>query len=419
MPRRQKPLDHPRRTILNPAAPSYRRVIRMEGQIGTHIDIIRFLSRYTTDYSTPVGCTFAQARDEYFAMIGELVAEFLDYDLDLAQEAKHTDDFIDLMVKEVVGRGRKEEERNASYHWPRILWFLKLQTILEDEKRSISEAIVEGWKWFVNVDGYPATYRNAGEVTRWWHANGAEQLKEEFLRNMTVNRERLEALVAGLQDTNMERLEFVEQEIVGCILEFRELGIALDVDHPAVTPPDSARRMPECPVCHVQLKKEEIGSMAEHRPVQTSCGHLFGYVCFRESFQRRGECPECGNLPIGPMYITSVDELLESCDRELKWLNARAKFQDAESPHSALEKLGLVLEPAEEIRRRLHYWEAHIGGLGLEWAGLKDNGAYLARERLAALIKGSAARYKEAVLMQMQVGARRQWLEFIERVLPE
>ncbi|KAF2689881.1 hypothetical protein K458DRAFT_356250 [Lentithecium fluviatile CBS 122367] len=306
----------------------------------------------------------------------------------------------------------KEEREHKRRCWPRIFWFLGLQGILEDERLTVQQAIVEGWKWFLDPEQYPVRYGEAGRAAEVWREMGVEW-QERFLQSFVVNEKKLELVRGGVGDRG-SRLA----ESLGYLLEFWALGSQIDVDHPAVTPPDLARHMPKCYVCGEQLKKEEIGGTAAHRPVQAACGHLSGYVCLRKWFTRHADCPQCGGELSGSQYQASPEAVLESYDRELKWLHPPIEFKDAETPHSMLDKLLLIFETAEEIRGRLKHWGAYADGMHSEWARLQDTGAYLARERLLSVLKMDTAGYRHAVLLHVRVGARRLWIDSLDQVIP-
>jgi hypothetical protein len=404
--------------MLSPSGQAYKRVIRLEGQVITYVRILRFLARYQINFPTATDLLLAGARDRYFDHIEELIGDFLSQGLDLVREAQNTERFINLMSSAYFGDIRDKEERERNHHWPKILWFLALQAILEDENLSVAEVIVKGYEWFLDSEQYPARYGCAEVFSMTWHLLSAER-KQQFLQSLTLDKNKLGQFLEGLEKIDLNQPPFERQEGVGCMLEFKSLDLQLDADHPNVTPPDTARHMPKCQRCDQQLRKDEIGGNAEHRPVQTTCGHLFGYICLRKWFETHPDCPQCGKELSGLGYPASAQEVLESCDRELKWIHPPLNFVDAESPNSALEQLALVLEPVAEIQRRLRHWGPYSGGMPWEWARLRDTGAYLARERLRAVMQKRGVRYRQAVRLQVQVGARRLWLDFLERVLPE
>jgi hypothetical protein len=296
---------------------------------------------------------------------------------------------------------------------------LKLQEIFQDERLSVQEAIVEGWKLFLEPEQYPVKYCGVGDASEVWSIMSAEH-QTRFTESLTLNEEKLREMVAQMKQVDIAWPLFKEEESLGCLHEFNLLGFKLDIDHPALTEPDSARRMPECPICKKILRKAEIGSIAEHRPVQTSCGHLFRNSSIVDAFGRNNDdvCPQCGKRVEGPRHPFSPGDVMASCDRVLMWVQQPISFEDVESPDSTFEKLLFIFQPADEIRRRMQYWTPYERGVLVEWARMKDTGAYLARERLAATLKGDATRYREVVRRQMQVAARRQWLGFLDDVLP-
>ena len=88
------------------------------------------------------------------------------------------------------------------------------------------------------------------------------------------------------------------------------------------------------------------------------------------------------------------------------------------SPHTYLEKLGIVFEDADAIREHLHCWLNAPYAAYVELLALFDLALYLARDRLGAAVRGDVIEFREVVGRQFQVEARIQWLEFLRSCHP-
>jgi hypothetical protein len=136
----------------------------------------------------------AGARDKYFEAINELIHVFLFRGLDLVEEARNTERFIKLMVREYFGVFRSEEEREQKRHWPKIFWFMRLQEILEEESLSVGEAFVKGFEWFIDAEQYPTRYETTEVFSKTWSRLSAER-QQQFLQSLKLDKTKLGQLV--------------------------------------------------------------------------------------------------------------------------------------------------------------------------------------------------------------------------------
>jgi hypothetical protein len=191
--------------------------------------------------------------------------------------------------------------------------------------------------------------------------------------------------------------------------EFRAQGRTLDVVLPKRVNPARSKFGP-CPICDVQLLREDVGTANEHLPVEIMCGHIFGYGCIQKHFRGlpRWTCPTCHvDLTAAPQHPTRPEEVLESCEKVSKWLEAPMQFVVSEAPHSFLDKLALVFEPADDICEHMLHWLPDPEGTYADCSRINDLMLYLARQRLEAAIKRDVMKHREIVVLQVQAGARR------------
>ena len=215
--------------------------------------------------------------------------------------------------------------------------------------------------------------------------------------------------------------DILMHEMSVCKREFRAQGKTLDVVLPKLVNPARSKFGP-CSICDVQLLKENVGTANAHRPVDIRCGHIFGFACIQKYFQGlpRWTCPTChADLTAAPQHPINPGEVLESCDRVLKWLEAPIQLVVPEAPHSYPNKLALVFEPANDIREHMLHWPPSPEDAYAERFRIDDLVLYLARDRLDAAIKKDVVKYREIVVLQVQAGARRAWLAFRARCYPD
>jgi hypothetical protein len=211
-----------------------------------------------------------------------------------------------------------------------------------------------------------------------------------------------------------------EHEMRGCLVSFSEQKKALDKTMPLMVSP-SKQELGDCPICNVPLLKEDFGTNKEHRPVEIPCGHIFGSSCVKQHFQPPKDwlCPVCNrNLNAAPHNPVTPSELVASCDRILQWLDPPTDIVFLVEPHSYLEKLTRIFEPADAIRKHPDNWLIMPHESYAELLRLQDLALYLTRDRLDAAAKGDTVRFRETVVQQMQVAAKIEWLEFFGRCHP-
>jgi hypothetical protein len=420
--RSHTPFLLPRRAYTSPDSPSYTRIIRLEGQILALISILRFHLRYAPYFlvNTSLDALRLAPLPMYFNVIEELVGH-INEGCDL-NSARNAGELVRLARKRYFDRVRRqcgEEEVEKEGHWSKILWFAGLQRILEDENLDLGEAVRRGWEWFMDAEGFPASYGGLGEWVVGWHELDKEK-QGQFLQIFKVDADALRVMAKEVEGMLLKGPTVLEHEIRGCLVSFSEQKKELDVTMPLMVNP-SKQRLGDCPICDVSILKEDIGTNKEHRPVEIPCGHIFGSSCIKEHFvpPRDWLCPVCKrNLIAAPRHPVTPSELVESCDRILKWLDPPTHIDYLEGPNSYLEKLTLIFEPADAIRKHFDNWLIMPQESYAKLLRLQDLALYLARDRLDAAGKGDTAQFRKAVAQQMQVVARLEWSEFLVRCHP-
>ncbi|KAF1957220.1 hypothetical protein CC80DRAFT_389601, partial [Byssothecium circinans] len=408
----------PRKFHTNPSTSSYNNIIRLEGQIMDIMSIkfiLGFSYRYQPQSTTNIQIALVATREMYFEMIDELENSFLNQGMDLAREARNTENFLRLM-KECYFDTMSEEERENPQHWPRIWWFTKLQQILEDEALSLGESMIEGWKWFIDPEQYPAKFAGAKGFMQVWAAPDPAT-KRTFLESFALDEDSLNAWVSEMKTMKIKFQEIEDYEVTGAIGEFRARDLLFDVDHPAVRAPTS-QDLGTCSLCCELLKADQTGTQLFHRPVQTSCGHIFGYSCLKDWFARDVACPDCKRDLFAITCVPSAREALASCDRGLKWVGPPIKVEGPQEPHDFISKLALIFEPADEIRRHMSFWAKGASTLEVEENRLNEMGLYLARERLEAVVQRDKAAWRRVLQKQVVVGAAAMWKFFLWKIMP-
>ncbi|KAF2449130.1 hypothetical protein P171DRAFT_427408 [Karstenula rhodostoma CBS 690.94] len=454
-----------RRALIDPDDKAYNRVIRLEGQIATLVQIHRFLWRYKVcnrDYTIETD-TFADAilaesyaenaahhsratfikddatfeelkakrkrqmtdafldagRMVYFDMIEELIDRFLNQGVDLAYEGYNLGSFVG-MIKRGYLRWLPRKEREREGLWAKIWWLRRLQEILEDEKLSLSEALVKGWQWFVDPEQWPTTSSGRPEYADMWKQLEAER-KRTFLDDFAIDEEKLDAWMSGVSTQGFCCKNVAEEEGEGLQHEFRAAGADFTSE---LNVPKLAEEALEdgstCSICGEGYSLENRGTERSHVPVRiTPCGHVFGWRCLvtpMENHTGDGRCATCNVRMCG---CTSPQDVIDGCDKFLGWLQPPTQLDNTTGPDSYLSRLMLIFKPADEIRRRLRYWVPHASSIAADLSKMGDLGMYQARERLAAVVKKDVSRYRDVVMKQTQATAQRLWLEFLGNVLPQ
>ncbi|KAF1833685.1 hypothetical protein BDW02DRAFT_500035 [Decorospora gaudefroyi] len=401
----------PRRSYIPHRSPSYTRIIRLEGQILSLVSILKFHLRYAPSWpDTALTALRLAVLPMYFEAIDRLIFH-IDHGIDF-NRARNADGLI------YVARPRPSAVENED-HWPKTLWFAEFQRGFEDDSVSIAEALKRGWEWFMDLDGFPARYTAVKEWALGWHELEAEK-RRQFLEVFQIDRDALLGMAREVKGMSLTGPAMLNHEKTSCVVGFLEQKRPLDVVLPRMVNP-SRQKLGECSICKVGLLKEEVGTTKEHRPVEIPCRHIFGASCIKNHFAatKRWVCPACGtNHYAVQHHPTTASEVLESCDRLLKWLDPPALVHLPVEPHSYLDKLTLIFEPADAIRKDLHNWNNEPRDSYAEYLRLSDLALYLTRDRLHAAIRGDTDRFREVVAQQVQIGSRIVWLEFLWRCHP-
>ena len=356
----------------------------------------------------------------YFDMIEELIRTFLNAGIDLAYEGHSLNSFIRLVRRCYLSRlPRVEREKEGL--WSKIWWFQRLQDILEDERNSVSQALINGWHWFVNPEQWPTKSSNRKEYTDMWLSLSQER-RDQFLDDFSLSEDKLMACISKLSTQDFCCENALGEEGVGMKRELRAAGIPItDYLNVPRLAEEALRDGSACSICGEGYGMESTGTEQSHAPVRvTPCGHVFGWRCLMARLnsarsRENGNCTECG-----VRFCACVEprDLLSGCGEILRWLNPPMELKNTTGPHSFTNKLMLVFEPADEVRKRLKYWQPHGADIGRERAQLRDLGVYLAYERMTAVSERNITGYREAVLKQTYAIAQRLWIEFLDGVLP-
>jgi hypothetical protein len=208
--RQQRPL--PRRLTKNPRSPRYTCVIRLEGQVLTLIQILRFRlrhSRYPPDNSLAI--LIWGPLNAYFTMIDQLVAACLDNGLDM-NGARSADNLIRRVAWYVDQVSEEDNEVETAKLWPTMLWFQELQMILEDEKMGLEQALVKGWRWFMNPESYGVRSMGLVEYALGWQ--GLDAVKQaRFLEMFKINAKALKEWTSSVESMTLRDPEILMHEM--------------------------------------------------------------------------------------------------------------------------------------------------------------------------------------------------------------
>ncbi|KAH6881450.1 hypothetical protein BKA58DRAFT_2461 [Alternaria rosae] len=147
----------------------------------------------------------------------------------------------------------------------------------------------------------------------------------------------------------------LDREQVGCIKIFPAQDRPLDAVVPLMLNPWK-QNLGSCSLCSTALRKQNIGSEKPHRPVEIPCGHIFGSECIVSNFCKHEvwSCPFCEESLVNVAHHpATATEVIASCDCILKYLDPPASVTFPASPHTYLEKLGIIFEDADGIRGHL------------------------------------------------------------------
>jgi hypothetical protein len=395
--------------------PFFNHIIRIEGQINTATEILRFRLRYA-DVKTEAERTIRLAQCEYFNMIDQLQNEFLNHNIDLVWGSVNLDHFILNMWKLYFERPGHVpfELRNSPHHWPKLFFFQELQMIFEDERHSITEALVQGWQLYMKRDGYPARFDDdVADFITVWHSVD-QVLRDELLQSFEMTTEGIKQW-PELQRIDLSYASSIGAEIHGLLLELHLSfpDLRLDISHPRLHKPED-RECASCPICFLQLKEGEVGGIMEHRPVKTVCNHIFGYSCIREWWKSSLTCPMCReDFNFAARHIPTPEEFLQAVDRQLDWIEPEPRISVPSQPHSYIDKLTVIFRPADEVRKRIVSQVYDTKKVATEADVLGRCAAYLARDRLRAVIDQDKELFQTTVQLQAQVFARRAYFGFL------
>ncbi|KAF2874280.1 hypothetical protein BDV95DRAFT_604467 [Massariosphaeria phaeospora] len=400
----------PRHLTIDPESDAFNKVVRLEGQVEAVSKALLFRSLYQVEDSDVPQVVIEGVR-RYFILLRHLFEKFLRRGLDLANGAQTLDQFVE-MINIKYFACMPAARREAAHHWPGIIWFQRLQMLLENQNLSLDQAIIDGWHWFLTPGQYPS--RNRGPCVLAWKAMDDVQ-QHAFLERFRIDESALRKTASGTPVPDLSDPSIQELEARGLRRLFLlHLGIGLDVEHPKVEKP-TGWDWSDCLICTVPLVVDEIDTRSEHRPVQTVCGHVFGYACLQKWFdQKKESCPTCRqDFQWTETYQASPEEVLRSADRCLRWSGPPCTFQAGVAPHSALDKFLLVFEPAHEIRRAMLRTGFAAEVMRKERLQLQELEGFVARDRLDAVLKGDVHGYQSAVQLQWQVFARLEWFRFV------
>ncbi|KAF2003773.1 hypothetical protein P154DRAFT_590210 [Amniculicola lignicola CBS 123094] len=407
--RSPQPPSYPRHLTINPNSDAYNKVIRLEGQIQAAVSLLKFRIRYaalTPSLILPSPLTNALSR--YFNLIGDFIDDLYD-GVDLAG-ARNADELIDMVTREYlhgfddIDHGEDMDDKEG--FWPIVFWRQTLQCILEDMNLGVEGA---------TMDVYGKGIRD--KVTFWHNLDGNAQAL--FLRHFSLGasmakRWRAEVRALTLDDPAAPSIEARTLEWEYAVLM---PNLKLDVYHPRVDWP-TRFDFTQCSICLEGLFPRDIGTRVEHRPVQTICGHIFGHPCLLSWFRKHESCPMCRT---GFEYTMrnkpSPSELLESCDRVLRWqfIVPQNALQMPE-PHSCLDNLATILsEPPYVVRENMGRLTISRDELGQLLGVMRMPGLFLARDRLDAVLRGDVTRYREIVEKQLEELGRREVYSFLNR----
>ncbi|KAF2110701.1 hypothetical protein BDV96DRAFT_479154, partial [Lophiotrema nucula] len=415
----------PRSLTIDPNSEDFNRVVRLEGQINTAVELLRYRLRYTQSQDAPPG--LYAAVEAYFSTIDQLQSNFLSIGLDLAGARNH-DDFVRLVNQGFFGPMRPDL-RASPHWWPMLLWTGKFQKILENEGLSIQDALIEGWRYFMTPGDHPWWGNEIVQYRSLWHSLSTSD-QTRFLEHLRVGREVVEGGEGEIQTFNLQHPRITEIEAIGCRREFASLrGLnslieqeaRLDSNHPQMDKP-TEDEVSTCPICLEDLKKEEIDTAAEHRPVKTTCGHVFGYSCIREWFgQQPGSgCPNCRrSFSFSSRHRFSPEEVLAAYDQRMRWWPPPPNIQFPPEPYTHLAKLIIIFEPADVIRCQLLRYRFQMSRIAEENADLILRLRYIARDRLAAALSGDVERYRSVIREQVHLRARQFMFIFLNYWHPD
>ncbi|KAF2737044.1 hypothetical protein EJ04DRAFT_550855 [Polyplosphaeria fusca] len=409
--------SEPRRIRLTPDNVEFSNVLRLEGQIELAIQILTYMDLYSQQLRAGDERMFFGAREEYFVLITELIFHFLDRGIDICGT---TD--LDTLVKEVEHKypGHQPEDTNHPDFWAWIRFYQKLQGILQDQTKSLEEALASGWKWVMEKDGYVSkTDATIAACVDMWHALPTDKQTELLKKLFPPLIETFRGNAADTRVPNFTDPSFIAAETKGFLLGLSRMGIWEKVDtssisHPILKEP-STTELPDCAICYEKLSAADIGTEAKHRPVQTTCSHIFGNECIQEWFTRIKACPTCREIfETIPWKDVPPEAVLQCFDRYTRWLEPPLYFTAPPAPHSWVDKLSTIVEEsADSLRQNLVARDNTLRDIQSENATLSNVDIYLARDRLRAVLDGDKKKYREVVWKGAQATARSCWILFL------
>ncbi|KAJ4359453.1 uncharacterized protein N0V89_000006 [Didymosphaeria variabile] len=224
----RRPAIFGRQSLIDPDHKAYNRVIRLEGQIATIIQIQRFLWRYkfsNREY-IPIGTYSAfheiippQFLEEvHICNHGRAIPirdDAMLVEFEEKRQQRQTDAFLDAgrlvyfdLVEELIAKFLNQgnylqsipkDVREQEGFWAKIWWFQHLQEILQDDSVNLSKALLQGCQWFIDPEQWPTKSSGRSEYADMWKQLGAAR-QQSFLDDFTIDEGKLQAWVSSVSN---------------------------------------------------------------------------------------------------------------------------------------------------------------------------------------------------------------------------
>jgi hypothetical protein len=171
-------------------------------------------------------------------VIEELVAGYLDNGLDL-NGVRNLEDLVRKVVWRYIDSdsdyedeededvdGGEEDQKARNNPWPKILWIQELQTILEDKTRGLEQALVKGWRWFIDREGYSVKTMGLQEYAPGWQELEAVK-RARFLEVFKIVARALKRWTSTVEGMTLQGPDVMAHEMSVCKSEFRAQGRVL------------------------------------------------------------------------------------------------------------------------------------------------------------------------------------------------